>query len=359
MIGKVGQGGVPRMRPPEAGDSMANGASFENSGIEVGSSVKVGSRDDSASSTEPRFGDVWKKIQAQYGGQAEKPREVKKTLGKDDFLRLMVMQMKYQDPSKPFEMDKMGAEMAQLSSMEQLQNLNQTMKQLAGRDQPVERMAMTGMIGRVVTVDQGRFPHVEGRENLLKFDLPADAEKVVVTIADETGAALVQHELGAQKKGEAAFTWDGSKANTLPAKSGNYAFAVTAVDGSGREIKVSTSGSARVVGVSFEGQKPVLLVGDPANPGKVFMENVSRIVDDGASAASAIPGARPLSSAVASSAGAAAPSGGRFFSFTQGEGSKPMDAAALSGEDARAIQAFQAQAADTGQGFPNGLESEE
>ena len=112
------------MRPPEAGDSMANGASFENSGIEVGSSVKVGSRDDSASSTEPRFGEVWKKIQAQYGGQAEKPREVKKTLGKDDFLRLMVMQMKYQDPSKPFEMDKMGAEMAQLSSMEQLQNLN-------------------------------------------------------------------------------------------------------------------------------------------------------------------------------------------------------------------------------------------
>ena len=289
--------------------------------------------------------------------QPQKPTSA--GMGKDDFLRLMVMQMKYQDPSKPFEMDKMGAEMAQLSSMEQLQNLNQTMKQLAGRDQPVERMAMTGMIGRVVTVDQARFPHVEGRENLLKFDLPADAERVVLTIADETGSALVQHELGAHKKGEATFSWDGSKANTLPAKSGNYTYAVSAVDASGREIKVATSGSARVVGVSFEGQKPVLLVGDPVNPSKVFMENVSRIVDDGAAAGSAIPGARPLSSAVAASAGSAAPAGGKFFSFTQGEGSRPIEAAALSGDEARAIEAFRAQSADAAQGFPNGLESQE
>ncbi len=380
MLGKVGQGGSPMMNAPKAGDSMANGMDFQKTGIEVGTSVKVGSPDGSAPSTEPKFSDVWKNLQAQFGAKAEKPREIKKTLGKDDFLKLMITQMKYQDPQKPFEMEKMGAEMAQLSSMEQLQNLNQTMKQFANRDQPVERMAMTGMIGKLVSVDRARFPHTEGESNALKFGLPADAARVSVTVIDGMGAPLIEQDLGPQKKGEQTWVWDGRKANTLPAKSGNYTYQVKAFDSAGAEIKIPNSGSGRVVGVSFEGQKPVLLVGDSANPEKVFMENISRVVDDGglASASASIPGARSLSSAVAggsapsaaqqASPPPASPPPGNFFQFTKGEGSKALDAASLSAEDQKAIASFRAQAmanlqretaADAGQGFPNGLNSKE
>jgi flagellar basal-body rod modification protein FlgD len=380
MLGKVGQGGSPMMQAPKAGDSMANGMDFQKSGIEVGTSVKVGSPDGSAPSTEPKFSDVWKNLQAQFGNKAEKPREIKKTLGKDDFLKLMITQMKYQDPQKPFEMEKMGAEMAQLSSMEQLQNLNQTMKQFANRDQPVERMAMTGMIGKLVTVDRARFPHAEGESNALKFGLPTDAARVSVTVIDGTGAPLIEQELGPHKKGEQTWVWDGRKSNTLPAKSGNYTYQVKAFDSAGAEIKIPNSGSGRVVGVSFEGQKPVLLVGDSANPEKVFMENISRVVDDGglASASAAIPGARPLSSAVAgeskppvaqqpSPQAAPAPLG-NFFQFTKGEGSKAIDPGTLSADDQKAIEGFRAQARanlqqqmdlEAGQGFPNGLSSKE
>jgi flagellar basal-body rod modification protein FlgD len=375
MLGKVGQGGAPTMHAPKAGDSMANGMDFQKSGVEVGTSVKVGSPDGPAPSTEPKFSDVMKNIQAQFGGKAEKPREIKKTLGKDDFLKLMITQMKYQDPQKPFEMEKMGAEMAQLSSMEQLQNLNQTMKQLVTRDQPVERMAMTGMIGKMVTVDRARFPHTEGESNPLKFALPADAARVSVTVVDATGTPLIEQDLGPHKKGEQTWVWDGKKSNTIAAKSGNYSYQVKAFDGTGSEIRLENSGNGRVVGVSFEGQKPVLLVGDPSNPEKVFMENVSRIVDDGglASASAAIPGARTLSSAV--SASAAAPAAqpapaplGNFFTFQKGEGSKAVDPGSLSAEDQKAIEGYRAQAmanlqretaADAGQGFPNGLESKE
>ena len=339
MIGTVGQGGV---------SGSASVAGVDPSGFEVGASVKVRSREDSASSTDPQFGEVWKKIQAQYGGKAEKPREIKKSLGKDDFLKLMIMQMKYQDPSKPFEMEKMGAEMAQLSSMEQLQNLNQTMKQLATRDQPVERMAMTGMIGKTVTVDRARFPHVEGESDALKFNLPVDASNLSVTILDETGAPIIERELGPHAKGDGVFSWDGIKANTIPAKSGNYSYQVTAVDAMGREMKISSTASSRVVGVSFEGQKPVLLVGDSSAPEKVFMENVSRVIDDGGKPSEqvSIPGAKPLASAVSSGDGA-------FFTFKKGEGSKPV-------EDSPAIEAYKAQLSGfEGKGFPSGLSSQE
>jgi flagellar hook assembly protein FlgD len=186
-------------------------------------------------------------------------------------------------------MDKMGAEMAQLSSMEQLQNLNQTMKQMLTRDQPMERMAMTSMIGKTVTVDRDRFPFTEGSSQPIKFNLPMDASRVTLTIVDQSGSPVVETDLGPQRKGEGGYLWDGKKANSLPAKSGNYTYRISAADASGNPMKVGNAANVRVVGVSFEGQKPVMLVGDPNSPDKVFMENVVRIIDHSGSTSALIP----------------------------------------------------------------------
>jgi len=364
MVGKVGQGGMG-MNHLSAAPSSAPGSGVDLAamGVEMDTTVQK-TKTDSASPTEPQFGKVWNQIQAQYGAKAEKPREVKKQLGKDDFLRLMIMQMKYQDPSKPFEMDKMGAEMAQLSSMEQLQNLNQTMKQMLTRDQPMERMAMTSMIGKTVTVDRDRFPFTEGSSQPIKFNLPMDASRVTLTIVDQSGSPVVETDLGPQRKGEGGYLWDGKKANSLPAKSGNYTYRISAADASGNPMKVGNAANVRVVGVSFEGQKPVMLVGDPNSPDKVFMENVVRIIDHSGSTSALIPGAQSLAGAIAPAAQSAAPAAaqaqknpgtelGNFFTFKKGVGSQPLDTAQLSAEDKGALTGYQPQAT----GFPNGLNS--
>lgn len=295
-------------------------------------------KDSAEAQTAAQFGDVLKNIQAKYGAKAEKPREIKKTLGKDDFLRIMITQMKNQDPTNPFKAEQMAAEMAQFTSVEQLQNMNRGIEKLATANQPVERMAMLNLIGKSVTVDRDRFSHVEGQNDSLTYRLPRDAKETRMVIISEQGEVVLEKDLGANKAGEGTFAWDGLKSNTLPAKSGNYIMRLEAKDDRGQAIQIDPRSKVNVVGVSFEGGEAVLLVGDNRQQEKIPMKSVIRI-ETGV----LMP---PAPTAAASDAAQAVPAAGsapNFISFQKGVGSGTFDPSQANPEVAAALAQFQAQ----------------
>jgi flagellar basal-body rod modification protein FlgD len=53
-----------------------------------------------------------------------------KTLGKDDFLKILITQLQHQDPSQPLADKEFIAQMAQFTSVEQLTNMSTELKSL-------------------------------------------------------------------------------------------------------------------------------------------------------------------------------------------------------------------------------------
>jgi len=342
------------------------------------------------STTDPKFGDILNQIQSRYGAKPEKAREIKKTLGKDDFMRIMIMQMRNQDPTQPFKAEQMAAELAQYASVEQLQNLNQTVGKLIANQNPMERLAMTNLIGKTVMVDRERFTHADGENHSLNFALPQDSKSVKVQVWDDANEMIYEKDLGPQKSGEASTLWDGKLSNGLAAKPGGYRLKVEAKDDRDMPVLINPKTNARIIGVSFEGQEPVFLVGNPANPDKISMKHIVRIDDTGGTVspaqASLVPGARSLSEAAQvvpapvpaqppapapvqasqPAQSASAPGGSNFFSFQKGVGSQNIDSNKLTPEVRQQLalyeqQRIESESAKTAQngsserGFPNGL----
>ncbi|HEY9899739.1 MAG TPA: flagellar hook capping FlgD N-terminal domain-containing protein [Pantanalinema sp.] len=110
-------------------------------------------------------------------------------LGKNDFLKLLVTQLRFQDPMNPMEDKEFIAQMAQFSSLEEMQNLSKTLSQQAELGQLSQA---SGLIGKKVAVrtDDAHFAgqvvearRVDGAIKLMvKPDGEADGALVPVEI---------------------------------------------------------------------------------------------------------------------------------------------------------------------------------
>lgn len=73
-------------------------------------------------------------------------------LGKDDFLKILITQLQYQDPTSPMQDKEFIAQMAQFSSLEQMTNMNEGFQKLAGL---LASSEAAQVLGRSVTISDG------------------------------------------------------------------------------------------------------------------------------------------------------------------------------------------------------------
>lgn len=202
-------------------------------------------------------------------------REVSSTLGKDDFLNLLVTQLQNQDPLKPMDSTEFTAQLAQFTSLEQLSNINTNLETLRREQASVRDLQAVGFMGKMLeapgdTVRVG----TDGCDDL-RFELAADAAAVFANLYDPAGSYVRTLEAGAMPAGRQRISWDGEDfdGNRLP--EGRYTYELMAVDLDRQPVDVAAFTAARVNGVRYLDGRPYLLAGG----GEVPLDEVRRIYE--------------------------------------------------------------------------------
>ena len=165
----------------------------------------------------------------------------------DRFLKLLVTQMKNQDPLNPMDNAQVTTQLAQISTVSGVEKLNQTMTSMSSALLAAQSVQATGLIGHsVLASGNGVLLQNGAAVGGVQLSQPADQ----VTIRDSSGAALKTMVMGPQDAGLRTFAWDGSTDSGGRATDGAYTIQVNAVQ-SGKQVNADALGVGQVQSVSL------------------------------------------------------------------------------------------------------------
>jgi flagellar basal-body rod modification protein FlgD len=184
-----------------------------------------------------------------------------KILGKDDFLNLLVTQLQHQDPLNPAESTEFTAQLAQFSSLEQLNNINDNLKNMELFQTSVTNSQAVSYIGKEITARGNSVQLEGGLPAQCQFELEASAALAVISVYDASGGFVKSFETGPLDSGRQSAAWDGTDRNGYPVSAGLYRFEVQAVDANNQGVSVTPLMNSVVTGVSFIDKTASLITG--------------------------------------------------------------------------------------------------
>ena len=182
-------------------------------------------------------------------------------LGKDDFLKLLVTQMKNQDPLDPMDGTEYTAQLAQFSSLEALQNIDTEIRNLKTAQADANNARAADYLGKTVTAAGESFDLAGGAISDLRFSLDADAAETYVKVYDGAGQYVTSIDTGARAAGEHLFVWDGTNSQGIKVPDGTYFAEVIAADGNGSAVAAETLFSGIATEINFRDDNAYVTVG--------------------------------------------------------------------------------------------------
>lgn len=178
---------------------------------------------------------------------APEPEKDRNSIDQDQFLTLLVNQLKNQDPLNPMENDRFAVDLAQFSQLEQLVSINNS---LETDTNSVSNLA--SLLGTKVTLDDGIISFDGGRSSELVSENLGQYSNLELTITNENGAELAKNTVEAI---------DGTiDLDQFGMPDGDYRFVLTGeVGGERQEIDVQVQG---LVSGFIPGADPRLLIND-------------------------------------------------------------------------------------------------
>lgn len=155
------------------------------------------------------------------------PKKDQNDLGQEEFLELLVAQLRNQDPMKPMENGDFMGQIAQFGTVDGVHNLEKAFSNFSESILSSQALQATSLVGRGV--------NVPGNTNLLRAgekvhgQLPLDeyTAGVNVKVYNESGELVKSLDLGDQPSGTFKFSWDGTNNAGQGQPPGVYYFEAT------------------------------------------------------------------------------------------------------------------------------------
>ena len=130
----------------------------------------------------------------------------------DRFLKLLVAQMQNQDPLNPMDNAQVTTQMAQISTVDGISQLNTTVEGLNAQFVQMQALQGASLVGRDVTVPGDQFAVTDGSAEAA-FELAGSADSVKVEVLNGAGLVVDTLDLGALGEGRHGFEWDAGTAD--------------------------------------------------------------------------------------------------------------------------------------------------
>jgi flagellar basal-body rod modification protein FlgD len=191
------------------------------------------------------------------------------TLGGTDFLTLMLAQLKNQDPTSPVDSNTFLTQLAQLSQVQGITQLNTSFSTVSSALSSSQALQASSLLGHQALVTSTTATLAANGTVTGAVNVPQTTSQVLLTIKDSTGALVRQINLGAQSTGLASFSWDGKKGDGTQAAAGTYTLsaqyagatsggtaATTLVNGTVESVSMGAGSTGLTVNVSGLGSVP-------------------------------------------------------------------------------------------------------
>lgn len=200
-----------------------------------------------------QLGSAFDKLAASLNAGAKTTEKTNKNeLGKDAFIKMLVEQLKNQDPTEPIKNEDLAVNLAQFSQVEQLVDIN---KKLDGGGLS-DSASLAAFLGREVSVDGSDITVAGGKSGSVSFDLPLSTSETKLQVLNSSGSVVKELDLGARANGKQQIDL-----SNLGVADGTYSLQVNAVSVAGENFSPALSTGGVVTGF-IPGSDPSLLIGD-------------------------------------------------------------------------------------------------
>jgi flagellar basal-body rod modification protein FlgD len=193
-------------------------------------------------------------------------------LGKDDFMKLLLVELQYQDPTAPMDTEKILAQTSQLATLESADNTNKALEKLAKSLGSSQQFSTIAAIGKTADTGSDTIAHDKGSNSRFEIYFPKEIQQGTIAIKDNTGETVKTLDVGANRSGVYGFTWDGTDEIGNSVDSGVYHVSASYEDAQG-EVQTTRLGMYPIESVRFDKGEALLKLGSSYVP----LENIKEI----------------------------------------------------------------------------------